>query len=77
MLRRFTTAGIFIPKLLNETGRCILDRGVVSVTGQDAAKFLNGICTIDILKWWQNHSSPGAFTGFLTPQVYSQVELIG
>ena len=66
--QRFST---FIPNVLESAGSCILPKGVVRVSGDDAAKFLNGMCTGDVLAWSTEPKFRGAYCCFLAPTVTS------
>lgn len=71
-LRHFSSQPAFLPQILHNAGRCRLPKGVVGVTGQDASKFLNGLCTKNILNWSTTTAGPtGIFAGFLNAHVAS------
>lgn len=63
------TAPFLAKPLLEGPGRCLLPKGVVRVTGADAAKFLHGLCTGNVLEWSTAPIFTGAFTAFLTSHV--------
>lgn len=88
VINRTLSSNSVIPPqvLIGQPGRCILNRGVVSVKGPDAAKFINGLCSSDTFKWSNNNnnntnSDPsiprgGGYTAFLTPQVNHHLPLV-
>lgn len=45
-----------------------LERAVIQVTGVDAVKFLNGLCTNNVQRLAQDPECHGLYTAFLSPQ---------
>lgn len=75
LFKRLYSTPIKIPFALQAAALFDLKRGLLRVHGPDAAKFLNGLCTSNIIKLADSSEAHGHPTAFLTHQVQNLLSM--